>query len=41
MRENSEQLVNNFLDLDSPELSPKMIELMKMNGIYPIYNLFK
>ncbi|OUM58500.1 hypothetical protein PIROE2DRAFT_64374 [Piromyces sp. E2] len=31
MRENSEQLVNNLLDLDNPELSPKMIELMKMH----------
>jgi len=31
-RENSEQLVNNFLDLDNPELSSKMKELMKMRG---------
>jgi len=37
MRENSEQLVNNFLDLDNPELSPKMIELMKMNDFISIF----
>jgi len=37
MRENSEQLVNNFLDLDSPELSPKMIELMKMHDFMKIF----
>jgi len=37
MRENSEQLVNNFLDLDNPELSPKMIELMKMHDFMKIF----
>jgi len=37
MRENSEQLVNNFLDLDYPELSPKMRELMKMNDFMKIF----
>jgi len=37
MRENSEQLVNHFLDLDNPELSPKMIELMKMHDFMKIF----
>jgi len=37
MRENSEQLINNFLDLDNPELSPKMRELMKMHDFMKIF----
>ncbi|ORX51138.1 hypothetical protein BCR36DRAFT_326225 [Piromyces finnis] len=37
MRENSEQLVNNFLDLDNPVLSSKMIELMKMNDFMKLF----
>jgi hypothetical protein len=36
-RENSEQLVNRFLDSDYPELSPKMQELMKMHDFMKIF----
>jgi len=36
-RENSEQLVNSFLDSDYPVFSPKMQELMKMHDFMKIF----